>query len=412
MNFSTTSLRLLLNTLIVSSASFMINPLLVIGGSGAFHTSYAHLSTVLVIALVAGNITALVATTFFTTLNYYIWLRLAMFGLFGSATLMAVSVYRGDQFGYWLFCIALVLLRIFMATATTLTRVMHTITNLHHSDCSRLFARASSFFGIGSAIGPVIGSYVYSDVNFFSVLALSALFFLVGSIAIASAQTIIREDLSKASLQQTEFKQSPALKKIFSLSRNAVFTIFVSILFFVLLGQSFGFIPVLLKELGHVEWIGTFFSINAALLIVLSEPVALFLNKTALKQTHKMILGLALMVLALSLFSLTSTTLFWLVIITLLYSLAEIIFQTYAMELIRRNESQWKIPATVSAYTFFTSAVGVGLGQYIGLVCYTHIGVRYLWSVWFIFGVVALFGLYKVSEVMQSQEKTPASVGA
>ncbi|WP_456294865.1 MFS transporter [Vibrio sp. AK197] len=380
--YSKSSRLLLLNTFLITLATFMFNPYLVVGARNLLHIDYSDIGFYLMIALFIGSLTSLFIGLILPDKSLLYILILASAGSVLSFFLMSCSNENNNNSQY-VFLGALVLLRICMACATMITRTIHVMTNIN-KDCSKLFATAVSVFGVGSAVAPLIGGIIYEKLGFIQLLLASMIVMFTSFVIICVAAIFIKSEIAPRSPIKNESKND-----ILRYSASNHWKLMIaSVLFFCMMGQSFSYIPVQIESLGKTEWISIFFGVNAIFLTVLSMPMANLFEKKKIGSVTLCNVGLFSMMVSLILIPFVFNKLSGVVLVSILYSFGEILFSSYSLESLRKKVNVENVPKAISIYTFLTTSIGLGMGQYIGVELMNNVSVLLISATWIIIGVV------------------------
>jgi len=381
MKYSNSSKILLFNTFAITLATFMFNPYLVIGAKEILSIGNEEIGFYLMIALIIGSFSSLIIGMKSSKKSLLPLLLISSIGSVISFYFMFIS----NEFGgsnKWVFLLALVCLRIFMSCATMVTRTIHMITNINR-DCSKLFALAVTVFGLGSALGPLIGGAVFESKGFLTIIFVSMVITILAFLALCCSLFFIGSELkSNNDVDKPSNNIAYNLKDTWTIMLS-------SILFFCLLGQSLSYIPVQISTIGNASWIAIFFGVNATFLIVFSLPIINKLNKYSLTLAHKCSLGLIFITISLIIVPYTFSSIVGVVVVAILYSLGEILFSTYSLESLRGAVKATDAPKAVSIYTFLTTSLGLGIGQYVGVLLLDELSPLLIACVW---GGICLFG--------------------
>ncbi|MEZ9657362.1 MFS transporter [Vibrio splendidus] len=375
--YSSSSRFLLLNTLLIAVATFMVNPYLVVGAQDTLNISYSNIGLYLMVALVIGSVTSL-AIGFLSPRKALLNILLtSSAGSVFSFLLMSCSADSAES-SQLIFLIGLVLLRVCMSCATMITRTIHIMTNAD-KDCSKLFASAVSVFGVGSAIAPLIGGFIFETMGFVQLLLGAMGFMFLSLLVLGCAAFFIRTDLNS----QTSIDEKPSSVTSYCVMDNWQLMV-GCVLFFCLMGQSFSYIPVQINQLGESEWIAVFFGVNAAVLATLSIPISNWLKRRGGSALHYCILGLNVLTASLVIIPIAFSSLIGVVVVAALYSFGEILFSAYSLEVLRGKVKAEHISKAVSMYTFLTTSVGLGLGQYLGVLLLDNVSIYFVSATWIV----------------------------
>ncbi|WP_411431461.1 MFS transporter [Dickeya chrysanthemi] len=163
------------------------------------------------------------------------------------------------------------------------------------------------------------------------------------------------------------------------------------------LGQSISVIPIKFNETGGGTYVSFFFFINAILLIIFSIPVAILIKKLELSIKKCFTISLVSMLVAILLIPSTPYGFYIPVLITIFYSIGEIIFPVYAMEYIRKYTQPSQIQKNISIYSFLSNAIGIGFGQYFGVYIYQYIDSHIWHIVWLSVTIISILLLTTIT---------------
>ncbi|MBX9447221.1 MFS transporter [Dickeya chrysanthemi] len=391
--YSKSSQVLLLNTLLVALGAFILNPYLLIGAKESLGLDYTYLSTSIMISMIIGSSVSLLLATININDNSRKILLSAM--LFSTLGVMIIY-YSTTSKMLIFYTLGLIFIRICMASATIMTRSIHTITNIHHEDCSPLFSSAAMMFGIGSSVGPILGAIIFQDGKFGSVIIATSLIYLLGFIIILINNEKIKNDINTYLTEVKNQSKEDKKKAGEGLIKSTPFYV-ICIIFNIFLGQSISVIPIKFNETGGGTYVSFFFFINAILLIIFSIPVAILIKKLELSIKKCFTISLVSMLVAILLIPSTPYGFYIPVLITIFYSIGEIIFPVYAMEYIRKYTQPSQIQKNISIYSFLSNAIGIGFGQYFGVYIYQYIDSHIWHIVWLSVTIISILLLTTIT---------------
>lgn len=388
MNYSKSSNILLINTLIVTTASFLLLPYLVIGANQVMGIDYSDTSLYLMIALVIGSGASLLSGFLLPRSTLLIFLIVNGAILTISYFFMIMSI-ENHSSAYYILPIGLVLFRVGLSCTTMITRSIHLMTNFDN-DCSKLFAKGATAFGLGSTLGPLIGGVLYKEYDFHTLLSVSLFFSILSFFLIFFSSRVIRNDLKKFE----ELNKGERESNLLNLS-HAWPLMVSSVLFFCLLGQSLSFIPIKIDQLGDSNWLVTFFTINAVLLTFTSIPITRVIKNINVSPYTVCVFGHFFIATSLVLSPYLFSSLTGVAVVSILYSIGEILFSIYSLEILRSIIKPVDIRKAMAVYVFLTTSIGIGVGQYAGIWFSENLSIKYISFVWFLVSAIGSFIIKK-----------------
>jgi len=382
--YSKSSNLLLLNTFVMTLAIFMLNPYLVIGGGNLLKVPDSDISFFLMISLLCGSIISLILGLSSKRNHAVFILIVASAGSVLAFFMLSQSI-RFYGFEKLIFLFALIILRSCMACASIFTRAIHFSTN-RNVDCSYLFATTVAVFGIGSALGPILGGWIYQHYGFNRLLQLAMLISLISFFLVIFGSPIMRRDVFNSAKIDFEYQNKV---DDYSLIRTWPLML-ASVLFFCMLGQSLSFIPVEISKHGSINLVSTFFSVNAIILFILPIPLARYLEKMKVSATLSCIIGLVSMTLSIIMVPFFCQSLYGVLYFTILYSIGEVTFSTYSIEILKKVIKHDQSMQAITIYSFLTTSIGIGLGQYCGMIFLDFFSSFELVLVWLVILFIAI----------------------
>ena len=217
--------------------------------------------------------------------------------------------------------------------------------------------------GIGSALGPILGGLLYERFGFISLLNLCIGLSVSSFFLLFFAFPMIRQQICKKVPPRPEV--TPHTIKILIKTWPLMFA---SIIFSCLLGQSFSYIPIMIEALSGKSSIAIFFSTNALCLVLMAVPLVNYLNKRQITIQKKCMLGQMTIGLSLIILPFLGHSFLGIIFIALIYSVGEILFASYSLEMLRATLTPIETTKGLAIHTFLTVSLGLGLGQYLGVL--------------------------------------------
>lgn len=383
---------LLANTFLVTFTMFLFNPYLVVGVKDNGGLGYGDASVFLMVALLLGSFISL----FIGVVSSFKTFRII---LLSSSILSSLSFYfmmvSMEISSGFLFLLGLICLRISLSCSSIITRTMHMLTN-SNKDCTRLFSLAVTVFGAGSSIAPIVAGWLYSTSGFVLILKSCMFLMMFTAVLLLSFSSVIMKDLSKINIEASEDTEICVCPNQKNFTGSTICLLVASVVFFCLLGQSLSYIPMSIVKLGERTWIPIFFTTNAIILTFFSVPVCAFLDKFFVKESKKCSLGVVFITLSLLLIPVLFEDKIGVVVDSVLYSIGEIVFSSYSLNLLKTITSVNKVSKITSIYTFLTTSVGLGFGQYLGVVIFEKGNNNIISFVWFLLCLISLLALRKM----------------
>lgn len=366
--FSAESRVLLAVTLVAGTALFEVNPFLTVylpqyaPGSGSIGVTLAISAAVgSVAALLASAIGGDTRNRLLLTARWSVTGLAAGVGTLGFLPLLPVVLRPVAAVA------GLVVLRGCLNLYSNASRSLHLLTNGSGVDTGVLFAAVGTYFGIGTAIGPVLGGALLGVGGFGTVLAAAAALFTCCLIPLALAR---RTAGTGAVLEQQIPAPSGLAARLWPRSWAVARICLGSGLAFVLYAQSLAYIPLTVAQRYTSASVTTvvFFTVNAVLLIVCSVPVMRALRRLVTHDRRQAAVGVLALLAALLLLRLAPAGWATLAGSVMLYTLGEIVVPAVGMKLIK-NEAGLNgtgMARNVAFFTFATNTLGIGAGQYVG----------------------------------------------
>lgn len=361
-SLSATSRRLLIATVFVSSALFMLNPFLVLGVAQTSSLSLAEASACLLVAMVLGNVLGLALSWRPGGLGR---IRLGALGMVvAPVAILAVPDQESRVVSLIAITFALTLLRGAFAIFFNGSKSLHLLSNGTAVAASTIFTLVGSAFAVGSAVGPVVAVAVLDVAGYGAVYSVSSLLFACALAVIWGLPCPVGAAPPPAT-GHVPLSCAPA-------STGLVSVLAAAFCIHLLLAQVFTFLPLSFVSQSDdgEQLIAFFFTGHAALLVVLPLVVLGAMQRWLTSATTRFCVGGLLLALALVLFSVPGNPLYLFIAALLLMSLGELLATANGMELLqRRSPTRESIDRNIALYTFLCSGLGLGLGQLLG----THV---------------------------------------
>ncbi|MEV4335179.1 hypothetical protein AB0K02_32570 [Streptomyces sp. NPDC049597] len=362
--YSRESRRLLAVTLVASTALFTLNPFLAVHlpkyapGSGP-------IGVALLLSAVVGGVVALLASAAGGDSRGRLLLtaRWSVAGLAAGAGTLAVLPSLPVAVQSVAVLAGLVLLRACLNLYSNASRSLHLLTNGSTVDTGVLFAAVGTFFGIGSAVGPVLGGMLLGLGGFGLALTAAALLF---------AGCLL--PLARAGAASPPPREAPPpagqVARLRPTSRAAARVCLGSGLAYVLYAQSLAYIPLTLSHRypSADRLTVVFFTANAVLLIACSLPVMRAIRRLAPDHRWQSAAGVAALLAALLVLRCAPAGWTALAGSVVLYTFGEIVVPAVGMQLLKAETAGARTGTArnVAFFTFATNTVGMGAGQYVG----------------------------------------------
>lgn len=406
---SADSRALMTVTLIGSTALFALNPFIAVHlpeyapGAGPIGVTLASSAMVggvaaLLLSAIGGgthNGRALIA-------------RWSIAGLAAGATTLAFLPSVPPGLRPFTVMVGMVLLRGCQNLYSNASRSLHLLTNGPNIDAGVLFATVGTFFGIGSAMGPVLGGILLAVGGLGTVLATAATMFLVCLIPLLWG---IRRFVGSSIDTSPVVAVVPGLVQRLRPSSGRAARICLGMgAAYILDAQSIAYIPLTIEHhypLGDRLTVA-FFTTNAVLLVVGSVPVMRAMQQKIPQVEWQVGIGVTALLTSLVLLRCAASALAALLASAVLYTLGEIVVMAIGMVLIRAEmeRDETAMARNVAFLNFTTTTLGTGAGQYVGTAVAALRSPLWHAVVWTVVAVVSVAVLWQPRASVMTAERT------
>lgn len=250
---------------------------------------------------------------------------------------------------------------------------------------SLLFTRIKLVNSLGGALGPLIGQLIINTHGhqylFFitsSSFALCALIVLICRLSI-SPRVLVAPIVKEA--QQTQRRFTALIATELKNDSKFRYLTLGAMLHFTFEAQLYTFISLNIEKSGISNGVALIFSFNAIALITIAILAGCMIKKNTSfgRSRHLIVFGSTLSCLSIILAP-QATSMGWLVLIVILFSIGEFITPQTCVDLI--TDSEKPITQRLAVYNFFTSSVGMGVGFFIGGALFSQANTMLSIVVW------------------------------
>jgi MFS family permease len=346
---------------LVTFGVFMVQPYLIARLPAYVGWSSEAISRYFMIAALAGSSLALLWSLFADRINVTgmarfsagaLVLSFVLLELAGKvhSTLAAVALF----FGFFLFRFSLSLLR-------TCTFSLYSLSTDDPASLPRIFALSTSLVAIGGATGPLLAGFLasFEDILLASILVLSLAAFVILFLKQQEARSQHLKEPTKSKFSMRAFR--PATLGV-AVSSMAIY---------LLIAQNFSYLPVVITTddaQSANATIAKLFALKAVLLAVFPLFLTRFLESQIDKLSYRYLFGLISTLAGISIFTSFHAVPFVPYLSMVFLSIGEMVAGTYSQVLIGKTvEDPDDLPAAMGLLTFTTLALGIGVGQYLGI---------------------------------------------
>jgi MFS family permease len=385
---------------LVTFGVFMVQPYLIARLPAYVGLSSEAISRYFMIAALAGSSLALLWSLFAERINVVGMTRFSASALVLSfvllelagkvhSTLTVVALF----FGFFLFRFSLSLLR-------TCTFSLYSLSTDDSASLPRIFALSTSLVAIGGTTGPLLAGFLtsFEDILLASILVLSFAAFAILFLEPEEARSQPPKEPKKSKLSMRAFR--PATLGV-AVSSMAIY---------LLIAQNFSYLPVVITTdyaQSANAMIAKLFALKAVLLAIFPLFLTKFLESQIDRLSYRYLFGLISALVGISIFTSFHAVPFVPYLSMVFLSIGEMVAGTYSQVLISKTvEDADDLPAAMGLLTFTTLALGIGVGQYLGIYILGFASSWHLllWVAIVIGGILALrFGMDTSQVVPESR---------
>jgi hypothetical protein len=383
---SHTSRTLLVVTLTVSIGLFAINPFLVV--SLPSYAGVTHVGLMLFVSMVAGSLIALLASGQ-SAVRHTAWLaQLSVLALTIGAIGLALLPSLPLSCRLIAAIVAMTFLRSGLNLYSNASRSLHLASSGSRLDAALLIAVVGTVFGIGSALGPLVAAPILDRKGFGWVLSGSAILFALSCLVIALG---LRDRSVDHSF--TDRPLTPLVLRPWPSTARVARLCFATALAFLLYAQSISYIPITIVDRfrSPTSLVALFFVVNALLLIVCSVPLMRAISHITPRREMQMTMGIGALAAGLVALRLGRADLLTLLVSALLYTAGEVVLPSVGLAMLHsatRDTSE--LSRDVAFFNFATNSLGLGAGQYIGVLVGSLAAVPLQVGAWLLLAALAV----------------------
>lgn len=362
---------------------FSVNPYLIIYLDDISGLTTKAISRCFLFSIIFGNAIAYFISRKITNNTSHFFVVVSIVTMLTAISLIHCTNLKGIYLSIIIVCLALLLYRFSLGIYFSSTRIMnfHICNNVpsHH-----IASLITTYSNLGACFGPLVGAYVVNTFKFEGLLYL----FQTGAIIIIGLFLI--QFKVKVNLKDKEHKNDKIAGTVKPFKRYIMFYISF-FLMFLFQAQVFTYIPLIFDKNPEIstEYIGYFFSMNAAILLILSYIVNAWMIKIIKSSVIIYCIGLIFTVTSLVIVPII-TNIAQLFVCAFLFTMGEIISPTIAMVIIKDNLSEGDdLGFHLANYTMATSAFGLGIGQYLGMILSFNDKASFALISWIVLGMAA-----------------------
>ncbi|WP_288408104.1 MFS transporter [uncultured Herbaspirillum sp.] len=348
--------RLLLNTLCVSSATFMVNPYLIAYLPTIADISPGQAAVSASIGVAAGSVMALVMSMI-SVLGDKRLGSTCGFGLAGCYLLLAYASRIPDSLFLAGITLLFVAQRFFLNTFTICTRNIQASSTEEHEQ-RNIFRLISLTLSLGMSLGPQVGAYILSKSGFQAVFLASTLIILLCSVNFR----FLPAYETKGSAQDDQ-------NHVQSLEAPAIIGCATAIVSYTLYAQVFSYIPLSIKERAGHDGLATlqdFYLVYSLARIGCAVWVHPIITRAISSLAIISLMGVSICTLSLLMLSNSYGPLL-LIMLAASFAFGESLFSSMAIpwitSLIKNPHSTRR---HIGLFTFCSTALGIGSGQFVG----------------------------------------------
>jgi predicted MFS family arabinose efflux permease len=345
---------------LVTFGVFMVQPYLFVYVPAYVGWSSDSISLALLAGAVLGSAAALATSASIPTKRVVNFAQTAAIGLaVGFAALTAAP--SGNAAAKFVMIIgALFCYRFSLSLLRTCAYTIQIMSTREPDSLPRTLALMSASAAAGATLGPLLASQLSG---------ISTILFVADAVLAAGAGVTLLLRPAGVPPQPDKLAEK-AWRHLLKAPTLAVAT--SSMLLYVLLAQMFSYVPLLVKlNAGSSadSRIAQLFAIKAVIVAVLPPFVTRVTDRLFESPVHRYLLGLLLAAAGMMAFTALPTEWVCNILGVALLSVGEIVGSTYGVVVLNSTiADRSALTAGVGLYTFATLAVGIGVGQYLGVV--------------------------------------------
>ncbi|ADU68025.1 major facilitator superfamily MFS_1 [Pantoea sp. At-9b] len=301
-----------------------------------------------------GSILAYFFSTFFSARNLRKKIVSAFFiGL--PSILSIIIINKTALIPLVLFSLSLIIFRFSISYSSNLIKTLQLKDIKAKKDRSCMLGYIKVTTSVGGALGPILGSFLFNQYNVIALLFFSAILFFL------SALLILLLTSKTHGVEPARVKG----ESLFRMPRDVFFLCLIALIHFVFEAQIYAFMAISVEKNNHeAAFLPLMFSVNAILLITLTIPVLNVIRRWRVNSVTAILFGsfLSLISIITSPYCHSSISI---LVITLLFTLGEIITPQIILQKISQSDNHHEILKFLSTYNLMTFGVGLTFGYFL-----------------------------------------------